>query len=149
VGSFIFLRLSEYTIEHNFEEALKKGELKSKSIIEFTSNELDKAIWQSNSEIEMDGRYYDLVAIRDNETGQPIYEFIADEEETELFYKFKLTFNNSNNAKKAPPIAFFFFCNLNDKSRFYTNYLIRDVITLYKVPKGESYLKPLFSPPKA
>lgn len=90
--------LKEHAIEEEFERALKKGQLKSTMIVEFSAADIANARWEHSKEIELNGHYYDLVGTY-KKKGQTVYRFIADEDETKLFTAYKQQHNQQGKQK--------------------------------------------------
>ncbi len=148
LGGFALLKWQEHSIEERFEEALILGNIESTKTITFTTADLLNAHWENGHEIELNGRYYDLVVKSQTADGTVVYEFIADEDETELFDKYKGQFNNTK-SKNAPAFSGFAFYYLQAKATPYSISLLQCIDTPYANATGQSHLQLPYSPPKA
>jgi hypothetical protein len=148
VGGFALLKWQEHSIEECFEEALKTGKIESTKTITFTTADLLHAHWENNHEIQLNGRYYDLIVKSQKADGTEVYEFIADEDETELYYEYKGLFK-SNKSKNAPAFAGFAFYFAQNCTIPYSISLLQCINTPFKNAIGQSHLQLPYSPPKA
>jgi len=148
VGGFALLKWQEHSIEERFEEALKSGKIESAKTITFTTADLLNAHWENDHEIEFNGKYYDLVLKSQTADGTSIYEFITDDDETELFDKYKGQFNNTK-SKNAPAFSGFVFYYMHAKAMPYLISLLQCIDTPYSNATGQCYMQLPYSPPKA
>jgi len=148
VGGFALLKWQEHSIEERFEEALKSGKIESAQTITFTTADLLYAHWENDHEIEFNGKYYDLVLKSQTTEGTSIYEFIADEDETELYDKYKGLFKD-NKSKYEPVFTGFAFYYIQPCIIPYTISLLRSVDSPFINATDQCHSRLPFSPPKA
>ncbi len=148
VGGFALLKWQEHSIEERFEEALKSGKIESAKTITFTTADLLYAHWENDHEIEFNGKYYDLIVKSQKADGTVVYEFIADEDETELYDKYKGLFKD-NKSKNAPAFAGFAFYYIQPCIIPYTISLLRSVDSPFINATDQCHSRLPFSPPKA
>ena len=148
VGGFALLKWQEHSIEERFEEALKSGKIESAKTITFTTADLLYAHWENDQEIEFNGKYYDLIVKSQKADGTVVYEFIADEDETELYDKYKGLFKD-NKSKYEPVFTGFAFYFAPNSTIPYSISLLQCINTPCKNAIGQSHLQLPYSPPKA
>lgn len=147
-GSLVILEVEEHFIEEEFEEELKKGKVKSKRTVTLTANELRLITWENSNEIKLNGKYYDLLSTT-IEKGQRVYNFIADEEETNLFNTYANYHRKQHSSKTIKPFTLFAFFFRDSKISIAPNQSTYLFNLFYKALLPQSLMLPAFPPPKA
>ena len=145
-GSIVLLKLREYALEEDFELALKKGQIESNSIVKFSAADIANAHWENNHEIKLNGRYYDLVRT-DKINGTIVYEFIADDDESDLFAQYYAR-HNHHKTKSTVLVSFiaFYYSPTGTNPFFHT--IIQTISTGSVALHDQSVHHTLFQPPR-
>ncbi|UPT65256.1 MAG: hypothetical protein M0D57_11840 [Sphingobacteriales bacterium JAD_PAG50586_3] len=147
VGNIILLKIQEHAIEEEFEHELKAGHIESNSIIQFTAADIANAHWENNHEIRLNGKYYDLVRTNKSK-GITIYQFIADDEESDLFADY-YTQHKQGKTKHAVAFQFPVFYQPAYTAHSFLNTATQTITTNSKALHEQNSSLPNFPPPQA
>lgn len=150
-GSLIFFKLREASIERAFKAALKNNEIKRDIYtVDFTDDELKNAEWENTYEVNVKGRWYDVISTQ-FKYGHTIYTCLADHDETALYDWYKQ--HKKSKAEDGTDDEDFLRILINTYTfisqdiAYLINYL-QTIITQYTGIYAQAKSAPHFLPPK-